>query len=118
MIRRPPRSTLFPYTTLFRSTDLVGPGDVGGAHARDRHAVGLDVLARLELVEDLVHRVLARAVRRIVLVHEPVTEVALLATHRDRARVHHALDAGQARGLEANVHPQDVEAQYLGGGGP
>src|SRR2546430_12998352 len=24
MIRRPPRSTLFPYTTLFRSTDPVG----------------------------------------------------------------------------------------------
>src|SRR6266702_5813700 len=24
MIRRPPRSTLFPYTTLFRSYDLVG----------------------------------------------------------------------------------------------
>src|SRR3712207_7569634 len=24
MIRRPPRSTLFPYTTLFRSMDLVG----------------------------------------------------------------------------------------------
>src|SRR3712207_7712971 len=24
MIRRPPRSTLFPYTTLFRSTDLDG----------------------------------------------------------------------------------------------
>src|SRR3712207_7778820 len=24
MIRRPPRSTLFPYTTLFRSTDLFG----------------------------------------------------------------------------------------------
>src|SRR3712207_8880142 len=30
MIRRPPRSTLFPYTTLFRSViqaDLVGRGD-------------------------------------------------------------------------------------------
>src|SRR5260221_6393166 len=28
MIRRPPRSTLFPYTTLFRSRNLrVGPGD-------------------------------------------------------------------------------------------
>src|SRR3712207_6962083 len=25
MIRRPPRSTLFPYTTLFRSMSLVGP---------------------------------------------------------------------------------------------
>src|SRR3712207_8731786 len=24
MIRRPPRSTLFPYTTLFRSAELVG----------------------------------------------------------------------------------------------
>src|SRR5260370_32674036 len=24
MIRRPPRSTLFPYTTLFRSTDRIG----------------------------------------------------------------------------------------------
>src|SRR3712207_9255722 len=24
MIRRPPRSTLFPYTTLFRSTDALG----------------------------------------------------------------------------------------------
>src|SRR2546430_8848489 len=32
MIRRPPRSTLFPYTTLFRSADLLElrvDGDVG-----------------------------------------------------------------------------------------
>src|SRR5438093_7406805 len=27
MIRRPPRSTLFPYTTLFRSWVLLGNGD-------------------------------------------------------------------------------------------
>src|SRR2546422_2108670 len=35
MIRRPPRSTLFPYTTLFRS----GSGGNGGqsAHARRRY---------------------------------------------------------------------------------
>src|SRR2546426_7839983 len=26
MIRRPPRSTLFPYTTLFRSGEGMGPG--------------------------------------------------------------------------------------------
>src|SRR5688572_31440399 len=26
MIRRPPRSTLFPYTTLFRSLSLIGGG--------------------------------------------------------------------------------------------
>src|SRR2546430_11780023 len=33
MIRRPPRSTLFPYTTLFRSTltvDVRGHGETGG----------------------------------------------------------------------------------------
>src|SRR3989449_2790226 len=34
MIRRPPRSTLFPYTTLFRSLYLLG----GGQHA-DHHTV-------------------------------------------------------------------------------
>src|SRR3712207_8144387 len=33
MIRRPPRSTLFPYTTLFRS--VLGPGE----HPRDRAQV-------------------------------------------------------------------------------
>src|SRR3712207_9393564 len=30
MIRRPPRSTLFPYTTLFRSVRAAGPGRRGG----------------------------------------------------------------------------------------
>src|SRR5438132_8569623 len=30
MIRRPPRSTLFPYTTLFRSDPLVGVPAPGG----------------------------------------------------------------------------------------
>src|SRR5690349_24155555 len=37
MIRRPPRSTLFPYTTLFRSRDLLPvPGDFGVERVR-RH---------------------------------------------------------------------------------
>src|SRR2546429_5182226 len=31
MIRRPPRSTLFPYTTLFRSGQLVFPSSFEGA---------------------------------------------------------------------------------------
>src|SRR3712207_6901654 len=33
MIRRPPRSTLFPYTTLFRSADGPGPQVVAPQHA-------------------------------------------------------------------------------------
>src|SRR5690348_17507683 len=35
MLRRPPRSTLFPYTTLFRSPAAAAPGGVG-AGLRDR----------------------------------------------------------------------------------
>src|SRR3712207_7412221 len=35
MIRRPPRSTLFPYTTLFRSVQVARPRAAeGGVHAR------------------------------------------------------------------------------------
>src|SRR5256885_12668666 len=37
MIRRPPRSTLFPYTTLFRSVR-----HLRGAGSDDLHAVGID----------------------------------------------------------------------------
>src|SRR5436853_5903434 len=41
MIRRPPRSTLFPYTTLFRSAGNRGPrGAHGGRRPRDRHGGG------------------------------------------------------------------------------
>src|SRR5437773_10276043 len=53
MIRRPPRSTLFPYTTLFRSRRPTGPGhDQGGRpdgygraedlHRRDRKSTRLN----------------------------------------------------------------------------
>src|SRR2546425_12061419 len=57
MIRRPPRSTLFPYTTLFRSAgekilaDIVGPlCETGDFLARDRELPGAragDLLAVL-----------------------------------------------------------------------
>src|SRR3989449_2775587 len=33
MIRRPPRSTLFPYTTLFRSVGILGRADGADLHA-------------------------------------------------------------------------------------
>src|SRR2546426_6028260 len=40
MIRRPPRSTLFPYTTLFRSHQLPAPGR-GGTGRVQQHRPGL-----------------------------------------------------------------------------
>src|SRR2546427_7170002 len=59
MIRRPPRSTLFPYTTLFRSPALGAGRAVAGARdcgRRARREPGLVPAAR--------HRVPARAQRR------------------------------------------------------
>src|SRR3712207_6987908 len=50
MIRRPPRSTLFPYTTLFRSGLRRVPGDrddVLGGH-RDRVALQVARAARVD----------------------------------------------------------------------
>src|SRR3712207_8299363 len=73
MIRRPPRSTLFPYTTLFRSTDLLPHeilylrGDVLGRVAppgplretAPQEIQRVDPVARRELAE-----VLAKLERR------------------------------------------------------
>src|SRR2546422_1802590 len=44
MIRRPPRSTLFPYTTLFRSREIgASPSERGAQQHHRRHArVGAD----------------------------------------------------------------------------
>src|SRR5256885_6232882 len=56
MIRRPPRSTLFPYTTLFRSDDWAGyqpaPLLLSGQHVVvcvNQHALGLPRHAQLEI---------------------------------------------------------------------
>src|SRR5256884_7802587 len=39
MIRRPPRSTLFPYTTLFRSVLFQSLDEVRAAHLYSRHGL-------------------------------------------------------------------------------
>src|SRR5688572_31559205 len=45
MIRRPPRSTLFPYTTLFRSAEVEGPGRLQGPPEVGRVDAGLQAVA-------------------------------------------------------------------------
>src|SRR3712207_7983995 len=66
MIRRPPRSTLFPYTTLFRSDRAEGPLERDEARGRGavppvlpRSSAGDRVRARLR-VPDRLHRVRGR----------------------------------------------------------
>src|SRR3712207_8585388 len=60
MIRRPPRSTLFPYTTLFRSAD---PDDAG-PHLRPAHRHGVCAEAGLLLGRQPRGRFAAPAARR------------------------------------------------------
>src|SRR3712207_9529442 len=64
MIRRPPRSTLFPYTTLFRSAEVAALAGVVVDHVEDhldaRPVQPLD--HRLELV-DLARRAARRVAR-------------------------------------------------------
>src|SRR5690242_21178246 len=45
MIRRPPRSTLFPYTTLFRSVFVAADGEIRNRRLRQAAAIG-DLLGR------------------------------------------------------------------------
>src|SRR5438034_7351349 len=70
MIRRPPRSTLFPYTTLFRSRDTLQlvcadpgrvPAEVVAAHvalARDRMDRSEEHTSELQSHSDIVCRLL------------------------------------------------------------
>src|SRR5260370_23460619 len=59
MIRRPPRSTLFPYTTLFRSPDFPAEiraptGTTFGVSAFQIHFGGTDVMTPGDAVDVLV----------------------------------------------------------------
>src|SRR5438105_8064860 len=95
MIRRPPRSTLFPYTTLFRSEalemvsrlrpsivllDMRMPDPDGWAVARELTARGLHpkIVVMSALAQDLED--VARDVGAAAWVAKPFNFIALLAT--------------------------------------
>src|SRR3712207_7127020 len=97
MIRRPPRSTLFPYTTLFRSEG-----------AGDHHA--LDLVGALEDLHDL------RLAH--VALHREVPGVAVAAEDLDGIRGHlHGVVRGHQlrdRGLRSEEHTSELQSrQYL-----
>src|SRR2546426_6904790 len=94
MIRRPPRSTLFPYTTLFRSLALVDVGLAQGGHAIAQHAVAVRVdQADLEATTvvvgggDLVEALLGEEARPVL---EPVVVdgARVVGVERDDALEH------------------------------
>src|SRR3712207_9500128 len=92
MIRRPPRSTLFPYTTLFRSRD--GDGDLAPT-VRELPPVG-DHLGRRVPVEAVVLDQVARVPRL-----RPPREV------RGGAHDGHADVSGHGDGDHVAVDPLD-----------
>src|SRR2546422_1454045 len=66
MIRRPPRSTLFPYTTLFRSRRilLVRRAVYGGRRGRQFVEQPLRHLGKVGLIRAVFHRIGPRATHR------------------------------------------------------
>src|SRR5258708_23773032 len=95
MIRRPPRSTLFPYTTLFRS------------HARDRHDVEHSLTVPDEIDEliaaDREHRL--RAAEREARRREVFTEVV--------AQVRDPLACGLQRGAGVEEALDDLHLDAI-----
>src|SRR5258707_5448597 len=91
MIRRPPRSTLFPYTTLFRSLSnhhLAGrTGPVGGrAHSRHRRRSGdrsEEHTSELQSRQYLVCRLLLEKKKKVQ--NKKVTESTLTYHQRRRS---------------------------------
>src|SRR5260221_6046767 len=92
MIRRPPRSTLFPYTTLFRSVDFEpdgqpnstatgddlnpgGPGDEDGVRSEEH-------TSELQSHSDLVCRLLLEKKKRR---HHPATIASRVRTDISRS---------------------------------
>src|SRR3712207_6326726 len=112
MIRRPPRSTLFPYTTLFRSEGaphLLGIGDEVGRdvaavelHALDDVELGLQALGLLDrdhaLVADLLHGIGQHPADLLVAVRGDGADLSDLLRGRDLLRallevLDHSLDS-------------------------
>src|SRR5205823_13963019 len=90
LLRRPPRSTLFPYTTLFRSVEapdrrVLGVGDVrraGERIRRDREivvAAPVGVRALTDQMAELVVEAGAAGARRVRRSEEHTSELQSLA---------------------------------------
>src|SRR2546426_12133092 len=97
MIRRPPRSTLFPYTTLFRSWFAAHQARKRRALFLDRDGVILRALPRgeyltdwsqsslVEGIESLVSSARSAGYLTLVVTNQPQVSRGLLSEHKLRA---------------------------------
>src|SRR3989449_8949774 len=113
MIRRPPRSTLFPYTTLFRSRGVVLEA---ACSWREVEVRTLDATPpRARIVTRVVHRGMRREFLGFNRARHAVLEAAILATRT------HLLPADQIRAefarlqviVDKTAGPREREAMAL-----
>src|SRR5258708_30361042 len=92
MIRRPPRSTLFPYTTLFRNSDSLGPFDfkdfVAQSHTPNDHCVRFAVVVTFPDATLVTRRALPLTWARL----SPAGSRQLRLAHRYPLRRHQSRD--------------------------
>src|SRR5256886_13391608 len=96
MIRRPPRSTLFPYTTLFRSVTL--PDEPSQAVAADPGFGRVELLRRLGLVEEALGELEDLAVRAT---GDPVRLYGISGAYVKEERYH----------LRSEEHTSELQSQ-------
>src|SRR3712207_8470368 len=97
MIRRPPRSTLFPYTTLFRSHASLSTDEPGFGAKVSRQRVEKEAIA----------------VRAAALV-EPGSAVAISAGTTTYAMARHLADIPQLTVVRSEEHTSELQSrQYL-----
>src|SRR3712207_4818067 len=105
MIRRPPRSTLFPYTTLFRST-----------HVALEEAIARVTPRRVEEVIQIAHdacRALGIARPRIAVAGlNPHASEGGIFGNEEAERIQPAIHAARARGLDVS-DPQPPDTVFL-----
>src|SRR2546426_258649 len=109
MIRRPPRSTLFPYTTLFRSA--TGGGTLGGTPTATTSSSGLATFTNLSITGLLGNRTLSfsatgltPATSDTVNVNTPAPETQLTITAQPSATA----TVGVAFGQQPAIQVSDV----------
>src|ERR1019366_6682097 len=89
MIRRPPRSTLFPYTTLFRSTIQLGrhadirTGTLAGFFAVDKRSE--ELTSELQSLTNLVCRLLLEKIITTAALQIRCFHAAAIVSSRDRS---------------------------------
>src|SRR3712207_6870997 len=97
MIRRPPRSTLFPYTTLFRSEPGEQQGRLVGRYVRQHHRDDLRVLVDDERAD--------RKSTRLNSSHANISYAVFCLKKRIRERSSHLKSTGSASTGALIAHP-------------